>query len=305
LGGSGRVINPSTVSILSGIQSRAQTLGYKVVYEGSNDVQKSVNFLKNVNVGIICGATTATEGNDRNNLHVDQDQFISEVLSLKSTAVPVVVLLQTPGVVLTNWRANASAILNMFLAGQETGHAWADVLFGDVNPSGRLPVTFPLAESDTISPCPGLTCDYHEGLFVGYRGMANKPVAFPFGHGLSYTTFTYDWISAPTTQGCDSGFIACMEFNVSNTGKRAGSEVAQIYLDFPPGSGEPPVQLRGFQKLSLPVGAFMNVKFGFSKRDLSIWNVMSKNWQVNSGKFGAYVGASSRDLRLRGAFNVA
>jgi len=96
-----------------------------------------------------------------------------------------------------------------------------------------------------------------------------------------------------------------MEFNVSNTGKRDGSEVAQIYLDFPSGSGEPPVQLRGFQKLALPVGAFMNVKFGLSTRDLSIWNVGSKNWEVVSGKFVSYVGASSRDLRLQGSFNVA
>jgi beta-glucosidase len=78
-----------------------------------------------------------------------------------------------------------------YLAGQATGTAWADVLFGDVNPSGRLPVTYPLSEADTVEPCPGLQCEYTEGLAVGYRALNKKPVAFPFGHGLSYTTFGY------------------------------------------------------------------------------------------------------------------
>src|SRR5690606_29388018 len=104
----------------------------------------------------------------------------------------------------------------MFLAGQETGNAWADVLFGDVNPSGRLPVTFPVSEADTIEPCPGTTCDYTEGLFVGYRGMFGKDVAFPFGHGLSYTTFQYTWITPPGSNGCASGFVACMQLNIKN-----------------------------------------------------------------------------------------
>jgi len=174
LGGSGRVINPKTSTILQGIQARAQSLGYKVIFDGSNDVQKSLNLLQASTVGIICGGTTSTEGNDRHNLLVDQDAFISRVLALKSPTNHVVVALSTPGPVLTNWRANASAIINMFLAGQETGGAWADILFGDVNPSGRLPVTFPEMESDTILPCPGNECPYSEGLFVGYRGLSKK-----------------------------------------------------------------------------------------------------------------------------------
>jgi len=199
---------------------------------------------------------------------------------------------------------NASAVVNMFLAGQETGNAWADVLFGSVNPSGRLPVTFPVSSSDTIEPCPGTNCAYTEGLFVGYRGMSQKNVAFPFGHGLSYTTFAYSWISPPSTTGCASGNVVCMEFNVTNTGKRAGAEVAQIYLDFPSGAGEPPVQLRGFQKVFVSAGASSSVNFGLSNRDLSIWDVKSKGWKVFSGNFVAHVGASSRDLRLQGTFNV-
>jgi len=261
--------------------------------------------LQNADVGIICGATTATEGNDRKNLNVDQDGFISQILSLVPKSVPVIVLLQTPGPVLTDWRVNASAIINMFLAGQETGNAWADVLFGDVNPSGRLPVTFPISESDTIQPCSSVTCDYSEGLFVGYRGMSKKDVAFPFGHGLSYTEFSYSWITAPTTQGCDSSHLACLEFNVRNTGKRDGSEVTQIYLTFPAESGEPDVQLRGFQKIFLHTGDNVGVKFGFSKRDLSIWNTGSKSWEIVTGKFVVNVGASSRDLRLQGSFLTA
>jgi len=302
LGGSGRVINPKTTPILAGIQSRAQALGYKVVYDGSNDVGNSIRLLQGSNVGIICGATTSTEGNDRNSLYVDQDSFISRILSMKP--VPVVVALQTPGTVLINWRGNASAIINMFLAGQETGGAWADVLFGDVNPSGRLPITIPISESDTIPPCTGGSCDYHEGLFVGYRGLHGKPVAFPFGHGLSYTSFDYVWISPPTTLNCDSGSVACLSFNVTNTGKRAGSEITQVYLDFPAGAGEPPAQLRGFQKITLEPGSQTTVKVGLTARQVSIWNIAGKKWDMVHGEFVAYVGASSRDLRIKGAFTL-
>ena len=127
-------------------------------------------------------------------LLVDQDDFLSEILD--AALIPSVVVTLTPGAsVLTNWVDKADSVLNLFLSGEETGHSVADVPFGSVNPSGKLPVTFPLSEEYAVAPCRFTVkeCVYDEGLLVGWRGLHERPVAFPFGHGLSYTTFTYDW----------------------------------------------------------------------------------------------------------------
>jgi beta-glucosidase len=300
LGGSGRVINPNTDHILMGINARAKTLGYKVVSDTSNNVQSSLLLWKSATVAIVCGGTTATEGEDRANLVVDQDNFITQLLmNNNGNLPPIVVLLSTPGPVLTNWRSKANAVVNMFLAGEQTANAWADVLFGDVNPSGRLPVTFPLSEADTIMPCSGNNCPYNEGLFVGYRGLTNKQVAFPFGHGLSYTTFDYLWVQNPTKFGCQSGDMVCMFIKLTNNGSRDGSEVPQVYIDFPSGVGEPTHQLRSFTKVSLKAGEAARVYFGLTERHLSIWE---GKWNVASGKFMVYIGASSRDTRLSDGF---
>jgi beta-glucosidase len=305
LGGSGRVINPKTDHIVTGITARAQSLGYKVVSDKSNNVQSSLNLWKTATVAIVCGATTATEGDDRANLLVDQANFITQLLSYNNNngnLPPVVVILQTPGPVLTNWRLKANAIVNMFLAGEQTANAWADVLFGVVNPSGRLPVTFPMNEDDTIPPCTGNTCPYQEGLNVGYRGMNNKGVAFPFGHGLSYTSFDYSWVQRPTNTGCKSGDVMCMTVSISNNGSRAGAEVPQVYLDFPSSAGEPQHQLKGFTKVGpLSPGGSMNVYFGLTSRLVSIW---SGQWSEVRGQFMVYVGASSRDTRLTASVTI-
>jgi len=301
LGGSGRVINPKTDHILAGVTARGQSLGYKVVSDTSNNVQSSLRLWQSSNVAIVCGATTATEGNDRLNLVVDQENFISQLLGNNNGNLPpIVVILNTPGTVLTSWRSKANAIVNMFLAGEQTAQAWADVLFGDVNPSGKLPITYPLSEADTISPCPGNDCPYHEGLFVGYRGLANRPVAFPFGHGLSYTTFSYTWVQQPSNSGCKSGDIICMQVSINNNGTRDGSEVPQLYLDFLRIGDEPTGQLRGFSKVSLKAGASATVYFGLTSRQLSIWE--AGEWTEIKGQFKVNVGSSSRDYRLTATF---
>jgi beta-glucosidase len=300
LGGSGRVINPNTDHIVTGISNRAKTFGYKVVSDKSNNVQTSLNLWKSATVAIVCGGTTATEGNDRANLVVDQDNFINQLLSNNNGNLPpIVVLLSTPGPVLTNWRAKANAVVNMFLAGEQTANAWADVLFGTVNPSGRLPMTFPLSEADTIMPCSGNDCPYREGLFVGYRGLINKQVAFPFGHGLSYTTFDYTWVQQPSKSGCQNGDMICMQVKISNNGTRDGSEVPQLYMDYPSSAGEPMHQLRSFTKVPLKMGESATVYFGLNQRHLSIYQ---GGWNVVRGQFSAHVGASSRDTRLTASF---
>jgi len=207
-------------------------------------------------------------------------------------------------VILTNWRNSTNAIINMFLAGQETGNAWADVLFGDVNPSGKLPITFPVSESDTIAPCSSTQCPYTEGLNVGYRGFNGKQVAFPFGHGLSYTTFSYTWDQKPTTTGCAADQKVCLSVIVKNSGSRVGHTVVQIYVDFPSSAGEPATILKGFKKVSLEAGQSSSVAFGLTQKDLSIYNVSSKGWSLVTGTYTIYASASSRDHLVNGTVTV-
>jgi len=192
----------------------------------------------------------------------------------------------------------------MFLAGQETGNAWADVLFGDVNPNGKLPITLPVSDSDTIAPCSGTQCTYSEGLNVGYRAFNGKSVAFPFGHGLSYTTFDFGWDTKPTTSGCSSGIVVCFKVVVKNSGSRAGATVVQVYVDYPSSAGEPATILRGFQKVNLASGASSTLSFGLTSRDVSIYNASSKGWSQVSGSYSIHLGSSSRDLRLSAPVTV-
>jgi len=192
----------------------------------------------------------------------------------------------------------------MFLAGQETGNAWADVLFGDVNPNGKLPITLPVSDSDTIAPCSGTQCTYSEGLNVGYRAFNGKSVAFPFGHGLSYTTFDFGWDTKPTTSGCSSGIVVCFKVVVKNSGSRAGATVVQVYVDYPSSAGEPATILRGFQKVNLASGASSTLSFGLTSRDVSIYNASSKGWSQVSGSYTIHVGSSSRDLPLSAPVTV-
>ena len=153
-----------------------------------------------------------------------------------------------------------------------------------------------------MPPCPGLTCDYAEGLAVGYRGLAGKAVAYPFGHGLSYTTFNYTLVSTSWGDGrlrCAAGFVGCASVRVANMGKVPGAEVVQLYLTFPDSAAEPAPGLKGFQKTPvLAPGLAATVVFGLSELDLSVWNVAAGRFKPATGGFTASFGASSRDLRL-------
>src|SRR5207253_2257751 len=162
------------------------------------------------------------------------------------------------------WLDSVKGVVETWYPGQEDGNAVASVLFGDVNPSGKLPITFPKSMTDTpiqsAAQWPGITqyndsvgphSIYSEGLLVGYRWYDAKGIQplFPFGYGLSYTSFGYSALSVTATA---TG--ATVSFTVTNTGKRQGSEVAQVYVGAPAASGEPPKQLKGFQKVSLEPG---------------------------------------------------
>ena len=192
-------------------------------------------------------------------------------------------------------------------AGQQYGSAIASVLFGDVNPSGKLAITFPVTENDmnitqamwpgTNSPG-GMSSFYAEKLEVGYRwyGAHNVKPAFAFGHGLSYTTFAYSDLAATSK---------AVTVKITNTGALAGAEVAQLYLNFPATAGEPPLQLKGFEKVMLKAGEDQTITFPLNARSISIWDVSKHAWGAVPGQFGVSVGSSSEDIRSTGSFTVS
>jgi beta-glucosidase len=190
-------------------------------------------------------------------------------------------------------------------------------LQGDVNPSGKLPVSFPTAVGATWlgavpnTQWPGVDTgkgwrevSYSEQLLVGYRWFDATSTAplWPFGHGLSYTTFTYSGLSVAGKVSPTSN--ATVTLTVANTGARAGAEVVQLYVAFPASAGEPPKQLRGFEKLELAVGGKAAVTFTLTAADVSVWDVTADNWALVPGNFHALVGSSSRDIRLQAGFVV-
>ncbi|HEX6553211.1 MAG TPA: glycoside hydrolase family 3 C-terminal domain-containing protein [Ktedonobacteraceae bacterium] len=242
----------------------------------------------------------------------EQDLLIQVVAAANPRTI---VVLTTGGPALMPWLDRVPAMLESWYSGQEQGNALAAVLFGDVNPSGKLPVTFPRSDSDTPVSSPEqysrteLVANFSEGLAVGYRGydqLGIEPL-FPFGYGLSYTSFTYAQLQVvPGTTG-GTGIIQ-ISFKVTNTGSRAGAEVTQVYLGLPASTGEPPRRLVGWAKVQLEPGETRDVSVTLdpnaTSHPLSYWNVTINGWEIANGDYQVYVGASSRDIRLTGAFHV-
>ena len=256
-------------------------------------------------MAVVVASTPSSEGADRADLNLapTDDALIAAVTAAQPNTV---VALNNPGAVVMPWADAAGAILAAWYPGQEMGNALADILFGDVNPSGRLPVTFPVLNSDTplVTPeqYPGVngTVTYSEKLNIGYRFFDAAGIAprFPFGHGLSYTTFAYSGLTIDASQ---PGAVT-IAFVIKNTGGLAGREVPQLYITFPASAGEPPLSLRAFDNLLIEAGASQRISFSLTLRDLSIWSVEAYAWAPVPGTFTASIGASSRDIRLRGDF---
>jgi beta-glucosidase len=235
---------------------------------------------------------------------VDQDSFLQSVTAAAAeTGKPVAVLLTTPGsAVVSSFDAGAAALLNMFLGGEQLGSAYADVLFGDTPPSGKLPVTFPLAAADATAPCESNPCEYGEGLEVAWRGLGGKDVGYPFGHGLGYTQFGYAWGEEPAV--AEGGGLR-FSVSVSNAGERAGREVPQVYLAFPQGAGEPEMQLKAFAKTgALQAGEAQLLEFEVGAVELAVWDEEAAGWSAVEGEFEVRVGSSSRDIRLSAPVQV-
>ncbi|KAJ3194490.1 hypothetical protein HK101_002601 [Irineochytrium annulatum] len=242
---------------------------------------------------------------DRNNLTL-WDQADGVVLAAAAHG-PTVVVVHAPGAVdLSKFvdHPNVTAIIHAGFPGQETGNSIADVLFGDVNPSGRLPFTYARHESDYnvhIDP-EQMNVTYSEGLLVDYRyfDAANVSPLYPFGHGLSYTSFGYSGLK--TSFGGRSKAVQTISATIKNTGSVVGNEVVQLYLGFPAAANSPPRQLKGFDRVRINPGQSTTVQFQLSEYDVSIWDVATGKWKVVPGTYEVFVGASSRDIRLTGSF---
>jgi len=306
--GSGYVVPPYIVTPLQGIMNRVPH-NVEVTYaNGSNLVEAQIN-AKSADVAIVFVATDSSEGTDRTTLELggNQDQLIQGISSVQPNTI---VVIHTPGAVLMPWVSDIPAIVCAFLPGQEDGNAIAAVLFGDVNPSARLPVTFPMSNKqipvNTVQQYPGIDneAQYSEELLVGYRwydAMEQDPL-FPFGYGLSYTTFNYSNLNVFGSIETDGILVSV---DIANIGGVGGAEIVQLYINFPESAGEPPQVLKGFYKTQyLMPTETQTVVFKLLAQDVSIWSIEIHDWEVVSGTFGLSVGASSRDPRLQAQFVV-
>jgi len=264
---------------------------------------------------VVVSDDTESEAADRASLNLPSAQ--NELISAVAAANPhTVVVINAGAPVVMPWLSQVASVVDAWYPGESNGTALAAVLFGRVDPGGHLPVTFPTGLSQvparTPSEFPGTNGRvlYREGVGVGYRyyDATNETPLFPFGYGLSYTSFAFSDLNVTPQQlnKRTSGPRVTVSARVTNTGPVAGSEVAQLYLGDPAGAGEPPRQLRGFQKVTLQPGESATVHFTLSGHDLSYWDDAANGWAVADGQYQVYVGDSSAlaNLPLQGGFTV-
>jgi beta-glucosidase len=246
------------------------------------------------------------EGTDRRDmaLHEGQNELIEKIAELNPRTVVVLV---SGSPVEMPWVDRVPAVVQMWYAGMEGGHAMADVLLGDVNPSGKLPITFPKTLSD--SPAHALNdyapdiCRYKEGVFVGYRWFDFRKVEplFAFGHGLTYTRFELSDLRIEST-----GSEVSVSLTVRNTGRRAGAEVVQVYVGQRFSSVERPIrELKGFAKVYLHPAESRRVTLPLPGRAFAYWSVETNGWAVEPGEFLIEVGVSSRRILLQESIFVS
>jgi len=300
----------------------AKAPGANVQFDSGADPAAAAALAKSADVAIIFAHEWESEGMDLDSLSLPdhQDELIAKVAAANPHTV---VVLETGTAVTMPWADQVSGILEAWFAGSRGAEAVANILFGDVNPSAKLPMTFPRSEADlphpTVVKPPKITTDadrqgwkriagglpafqvtYDEGVKVGYKwyDAENKPVLFPFGFGLSYTTYSYS--NLKVTPGKNPH----VTFTVTNTGNRAGAEVAEVYASLPAAAAEPPKRLVGWSKLKLNAGESKEVSVEVDPKYLSIFNVEKNAWQLLPGDYGIMVGGSSQSLPLKASVSL-
>jgi beta-glucosidase len=304
---------------LDAIKERAGS-GVEIRHNAGSDPAAAAAVAAGADAAIVFVSDAATEGSDKpclalrcaavdpldtgNTTRPDPDPLVEAVAAANPRTI---VVMETGGPVLTPWVDRVKAVVEAWYPGEQAGPATARVLFGDVNPGGRLPVTFPVREEDIPAagnpaqyPGVGTRVEHSEGIFIGYRHYDEKAIAprWPFGHGLSYTSFAISGLKL--TKTADGARATAV---VKNTGARAGTAVPQLYLGLPEPAADvpqPPSSLKGFDKVSLAPGKSRTVSFDITGRDLSYWDVRSNDWKRNPGCVKVKVGFSSRDLPLEG-----
>ncbi len=317
--GSSHINAWKTVSFLDALDMNGKAYtyapGYSLKGDGFNPklVEEACQAAKRRDAVIVfAGLTDAyeSEGFDRKHLKMPSSHaFLIDALSRVNPNIIVVLSCGSP-VQMKPWDGQAKAILNMYLAGQAGGEACYDLIFGKANPSGKLAETFPLINEDALSaqyfPMGPRTVEYREGIFVGYRyfDTAKKAVAYPFGHGLSYTKFEYSDLKL-SKKTVKEGEKLTVTFKLKNIGETAGAEVAQVYVSAPESKlYKAEKELKGFRKIYLEAGESKKVEIELDERAFSYYNVNICDWHAESGKYAIKVGASSRDIRLVGEVTV-
>jgi beta-glucosidase len=262
---------------------------------------------KSSDVAIVCVSTMGLEGegNDRPSMDLPNDQASLIRAVAAANKRTIVVLNNGTPVTMTDWLNSVPAVVEAWFPGQEGGAAIADILVGNVNPSGRLPDTLAAQRSDypDFGNFPGRDHNEHyaEDVYVGYRHFDKAKVKplFPFGYGLTYTTFKYSNL-AVSSDSLEADGSVTVRVDVTNTGKRSGEEVPQLYVhDAKPMIDRPIRELKGFAKIELAPGETKTVQFKINPRDLAYFDVDGHQWKANAGEYELQVGASSRDIKLK------
>src|SRR3954469_16240546 len=313
---------PAPVSPLQGIQQQAAAHGDRVLYADGTSQADATAVAKASDIAIVFAGDSEAEGSDRADLGlhpglcpfpvcvnppgIDQDAMIEAAAGANPNTV---VVISAGAPVAMPWLDKVKAVLDQWYAGAENGNAIASLIYGETNPSGKLPQTFPKRLEDmpahTPEQYPGRDgkAIYSEGLQVGYRWFDSQGIEplFPFGYGLSYTTFRFGDLDATPTGKESAG----VRFTVTNTGSRPGAETAQVYVGFPSADGEAPHQLKGFDKVSLDDGQSTRVTIALPARSFQHWDTAKSAWVATPGCYGIFVGGSSRDLPLQATVPVA
>lgn len=296
-----------------------------VTFDDGTDLARVARAAAGADVVLLYAYQYAAEGMDLSTLALPDAQ--NALIAAVAKANPhTVVVLETGGPVLMPWIHDVSSVMETWFSGTSGAEAIADVLFGKVNPSGKLPVTFPLSDADLPHPTlavppaasqedwsdeakmsrkllaglPSYSIHYDEGLQVGYRwyDQQHKPVLFPFGFGLSYTSFTYSSLQVAP------GKTMRISFTVRNTGARAGDEIAQVYAAMPASTGEPPRRLIGWVRVHLAAGADSAVSIDVPEERLRIWDERGHRWMAAKGEYEISAGDNSRHLPLQTRLNL-
>jgi beta-glucosidase len=292
----------------------AKVPGANVQFDSGANTQAAAELAKKSDVAIVFAHQWTSEGMDLPNLSLAeyQDGLIEKVAAANPRTI---VVLETGTAVTMPWIDKVSGVVETWYAGSKGADAVANILFGDVNPSAKLPMTFPRSEDDLphptlVAPAPGakgvgegmktgeakatFSVHYDEGLKVGYKwyDAENKPVLFPFGYGLSYTTYTYSGLKV--TPGTET----TVTFTVKNTGSRAGTEIAEVYAVLPASAAEPPKRLVGWSRVKLNPGESREVSVTVDPKYLSIYDESVDGWKLVPGSYSFMVGGSSQALPL-------